>query len=110
MKYEETNGVVADVAPAPNPQPGVYFLLQEGEVVYVGWLRGYGNLVVIRHGGEYFSLYGYLDETFIRQGNNIGEGEPLGLSGDSGSLYGPALHFEIRHGRDPLDPVDWLAN
>ena len=80
------------------------------EVAYAGWLRGYGNLVVLQHGGEYFTLYGHLDDIFVSQSDQISEGTPIALSGDTGSLYGPALHFEIRQGKDPLDPADWIAS
>lgn len=80
-----------------------------GEVAYAGWLRGYGNLVVLRHGDEYFTLYGHLDELLVRPGDAVREGTPVGLTGDSGSMYGPALHFEIRHRREAEDPAAWLA-
>lgn len=80
-----------------------------GEVAYAGWLRGYGNLVVLRHGDEYFTLYGHLDEILVKPGDGVREGAPVGLTGDSGSMYGPALHFEIRHRRDAEDPKAWLA-
>ncbi len=79
-----------------------------GEVAYAGWLRGYGNLVVLQHGGEYFTLYGYMDELLVATGDYVAESDPIGFSGNTGSLYGPALHFEIRHRKDPLDPADWV--
>ncbi len=80
-----------------------------GEVAYAGWLRGYGNLVVLRHGDEYFTLYGHLDEILVKPGEGVRESVPVGLTGDSGSMYGPALHFEIRHRRDAIDPQTWMA-
>jgi septal ring factor EnvC (AmiA/AmiB activator) len=80
-----------------------------GEVAYAGWLRGYGNLVVLRHGDEYFTLYGHLDEILVKPGEGVREAVPVGLTGDSGSMYGPALHFEIRHRRDAVDPQAWMA-
>lgn len=81
----------------------------QGEVAYAGWLRGYGNLVVLQHGGEFFTLYGHLDEILVAKGDNVREGVPIGLSGDSGSMYGPVLHFEIRHRREALNPAEWIA-
>lgn len=80
-----------------------------GEVAYAGWLRGYGNLVVLRHGDEYFTLYGHLDELLVKPGDMVRESTPVGLTGDSGSMYGPALHFEIRHRREALNPKEWLT-
>lgn len=79
-----------------------------GTVAYAGWLRGYGNLVVIDHGDDYFSLYGYLGEVLVARGSVVDAGMPVGLSGDSGSIYGAALHFELRHRSEPLDPGQWL--
>lgn len=81
-----------------------------GEVAWSGWLQGYGNLVVLAHGDDYFTLYGYLDSIRVERGQSVDEGTVLGLSGDSGSMYGPALHFEIRHRKSPVDPATWFAS
>lgn len=76
-----------------------------GQVLYYGWVRGYGNLLILKHPGGFYTLYGYLQESRVKAGEEVSEGDPVGVSGDSGSLYGPALHFEIRKGKEPLNPA-----
>lgn len=79
-----------------------------GEVVHVSWLRGYGSFIILDHGGGYYSLYAHLDEIDVELGQKIMPGEKIGTVGESGSLTGPQLHFEIRQGKEQLDPEEWL--
>ena len=79
-----------------------------GHVVYTGWFRGYGNLVILDHGGEYFTLYGHAAEIRVTEGDDVRQGQALGTVGDTGSLDGARLYFEVRHQGKPVDPLPWL--
>ena len=79
-----------------------------GHVVYSGWFRGYGNLVILDHGNEYYTLYGHAAEIRVNEGEDVKQGQLIATVGDSGSLGGPHLYFEVRHQGKPQDPVQWL--
>ena len=81
-----------------------------GEVRYSGWFRGYGKIVIVDHGDRYFSVYGHLADLFVEVGAAVREGDTIASSGETGSLTGPSLYFEIRHGSEPQDPADWLRD
>jgi septal ring factor EnvC (AmiA/AmiB activator) len=80
----------------------------EGAVAFAGWLKGYGNLVIVDHGSGYHSLYAHLGELSVEVGNEVQEGEALGSVGDTGSLKGAYLYFEIRKQGQAVDPLPWL--
>lgn len=80
-----------------------------GEVRFAGWFRGYGRMVIVDHGDRYFTVFGHLHEIVVAVGDRIDAGHELGRAGESGSLDGPGLHFEVRRGGDALDPAEWLA-
>jgi septal ring factor EnvC (AmiA/AmiB activator) len=79
-----------------------------GEVRFAGWFRGYGKIVILDHGDQYFTVSGHLADLFVEVGQTVDRGDTLATAGDSGSLAGPSLYFEIRRGSEPLDPVVWL--
>ena len=85
-----------------------------GVVAYISWLRGYGSFIIIDHGGGYYSLYAHLDEILVETGELITAGEAIGSIGETGleidseSFSGPVLHFELRKGKEQLDPLPWL--
>jgi lipoprotein NlpD len=80
----------------------------DGEVVHVGSaLRGYGNLVIIRHPGEYVTAYGHNRKILVSQGQQVKRGQQIAELGRTDSDR-PKLHFEIRHQGKPLDPVKYL--
>jgi septal ring factor EnvC (AmiA/AmiB activator) len=79
-----------------------------GKVVFANWFKGYGQLLIISHGGGYHSLYGNLSEIFHKTGDIIKRGTAIGKIGESGLLNVPTLYFEIRHKGKPLDPLQWL--
>jgi murein hydrolase activator len=79
-----------------------------GEVVYISWLRGYGSFVILDHGGGYYSLYSHLDEIYVETGQYITAGEALATVGETGDLNETMLHFELRYGKEQLDPLPWL--
>ena len=79
-----------------------------GSVVFSGWLKGYGNLVIVDHGSNYHSLYAHLSNSQVDVGNEVEEGETIGQVGDTGSLKGSYLYFEIRKSGQAVDPLPWL--
>lgn len=80
----------------------------EGVVMYISWLRGYGQFIILDHGQAYCTLYANLSDILVETGDHVMAGELIGLVGDSGSLEGPKLHFELRHRKEQLNPTEWL--
>ncbi len=80
-----------------------------GNVVYSGRFLGYGNVVLMEHGNGYYTLYGHLSESLVTVDEQVASGRRIGSVGDSGSLVGALLHFELRKGAVPLDPLKWLS-
>lgn len=76
-----------------------------GRVLYAKSLRGYGRLLIVDHGGKDYSLYAHLANFAKAEGDSVAAGEPIGRSGFDDRDY---IYFEIRHGGQPLDPLDWL--
>ncbi len=81
----------------------------DGQVRFAGWFRGYGRLVILDHGERFFTVSGHLEEIRVEVGDRVRAGDVIGTVGDTGSLSGPRLYFEIRQGGEPLDPADWLS-
>ncbi|MCC6278751.1 MAG: peptidoglycan DD-metalloendopeptidase family protein [Oligoflexia bacterium] len=79
-----------------------------GKVAFSGWVNGYGETIIIDHGDHYYSLYAHNSKLLKKTGDSVGQGEIIAESGDTGSLRGPGLYFELRHFSDSLDPVPWL--
>lgn len=84
--------------------------IADGAVAHTGRLRGYGQIVLVDHGGGYFSMYAHLAEIQSFVGQIILQGDPVGTVGDSGSLEGAQLYFELRVNRVQVDPVPWLRH
>ncbi len=80
----------------------------KGEVIYAEWLKGYGNLMIINHGDNFYTLYAHVQEFFKKKGEWVDIGEVIALTGDTGSIRGTCLHFEVRHHGRPVDPMKWL--
>ena len=80
-----------------------------GKVLYTGTLEGYGNIIIIGHGKSYHSLYGHLDEIISSPGKTVRPGQIIGRSGDSGSVIGESLYFEMRYKGKPIEPTAWLS-
>ncbi len=80
----------------------------KGEVIFAEWLKGYGNVLIINHGDHYYTLYAHLEELFKRQGETVETGEVIATAGDTGSIKGTCLHFEVRHYGKPVNPLKWL--
>jgi murein hydrolase activator len=81
-----------------------------GEVVYADWNGGYGLMLILDHDGGYYSIYAHLDRTAAGVGQRVAKGAVVGTVGESGSLAGPRLHFEIRQEGRAVDPIQWLRD
>jgi septal ring factor EnvC (AmiA/AmiB activator) len=79
-----------------------------GRVAYADWLPGMGLMIVLDHGGGYLSLYGHNEEVFKKVGEAVSAGDVIGAVGDTGGHNQPALYFEVRRGREPVNPENWL--
>ncbi|HEY4716616.1 MAG TPA: LysM peptidoglycan-binding domain-containing M23 family metallopeptidase [bacterium] len=82
---------------------------KSGRAIYSGsGIRGYGNIIIIKHADNYFTVYAHNKENKVIEGNYIKQGQIIGLVGKTGRAYGPHLHFEIRKGKKPVDPLNLL--
>jgi septal ring factor EnvC (AmiA/AmiB activator) len=98
------NGIVIK-APFGSKIKSVY----KGKVVYVGWLKGYGQVMIIDHGDGFYTLYGHLYKLLKKRGETVKAGTEVGLVGDSGPQDTAGLYFEVRQGGIPRDPLAWIA-
>jgi septal ring factor EnvC (AmiA/AmiB activator) len=97
------NGIDIDAVDGSNVH-AVY----PGHVLYTGWFRGYGNLIIVDHGSEYYTLYAHVADMKVAEGDDVRQGQVIGTVGDTGSLQGPRLYFEVRYQGKPQDPAQWL--
>lgn len=82
--------------------------IYEGTVIFADYFKGYGNMVIVDHGGGYFSLYAHASRITRKVGSEVKRGDTLALVGDVDSTRGPVLYFEIRHQGRPQDPSGWV--
>ena len=81
----------------------------DGVVAYAGnELKGYGNLVLVRHSNGFVTAYAHASEIMVKRGDNVKRGQVIAKSGQTGSVTSPQLHFEIRKGATPVDPSQYL--
>ena len=80
----------------------------EGEVIFSGYLRGYGNTVIIHHGLQYYTVTARIEKLLVEKGQQLKAESSIGIMGDTAVLFDEGLYFEIRHGRESLDPLIWL--
>jgi septal ring factor EnvC (AmiA/AmiB activator) len=99
------------------PHPGLdidagegtdFLTVFQGRVAYASWLRGYGLTAIVDHGGGLMSVYAHASILHVEEGDEVLRGQPLGRVGDTGSLTGPFLYFELRRQGEPVDPEKWL--
>ena len=79
-----------------------------GRVLFAGWFRGYGQMVIVDHGRGQLTVSGYLEELAVRADQYVEPDQVIGAVGETGSLSGPGLYFEIRKDGKPVDPQEWL--
>lgn len=93
------------------PEGAAIRAAENGQVIYVGnGVEGYGNLVLIRHPNGYVSAYAHLKEITVQKGDVVNRGDNIGAAGMTGSVSRPQLHFELRKGATPVDPMPLLAS
>ncbi len=80
----------------------------DGRVVFASWMRGYGLTAILEHGGGLLSIYAHASALLVEPGEEVLRGQLLGTIGDTGSLRGPFLYFELRRDGRPIDPAEWL--
>ncbi|MYC28205.1 MAG: peptidoglycan DD-metalloendopeptidase family protein [Nitrospira sp. SB0662_bin_26] len=80
-----------------------------GDVVYADWLRGYGLVVIMDHGNNYFTFYAHASKLLVKEGEMVAKGAVLGETGSSGLTNRSILYFELRKGTKPVNPLRWLA-
>ncbi len=101
-----TENIGIDIeAPAGTPVK----VVASGRVTVITWQRGRGNIVIVKHYGGYYTVYTHLKEILVNEAQDVQMGEVIGTVGESGSLEGPRLHFEVYRGTEVLNPERWLA-
>ena len=101
--WDENTGIEIEAAEEASVR-SVY----AGKVNFVEWQRGMGNIVLMDHGGGYYTVYGHLDMVFVEAGNDVNSGEIIGRVGDQNGLNGSTLHFEIWNSETHFNPAGWL--
>ncbi len=121
FRWPARGRIIAGFGPKPNGQQndGINLAVPEGTtikaaddgvVAYAGnELKGYGNLVLVRHSGGYVTAYAHASELLVKRGDPVKRGQAIGRAGQTGNVNSPQLHFEIRKGKDPVDPMQYLA-
>jgi len=79
-----------------------------GKTLFSDWFKGFGNMIIIDHGDHYYTVYAHLEEQFKSKGDPVEAGEVIATVGDTGSLTGAGLHFEVRHHGKPMNPLGWI--
>jgi septal ring factor EnvC (AmiA/AmiB activator) len=82
--------------------------VSDGEVIFSGYLRGYGNTVIIHHGFQYYTVTSRIEKILVKKGQEVKKEDTIGIMGETATLFDEGLYFEIRHGRESLDPLLWL--
>lgn len=83
--------------------------IYDGRILYADWFKGYGKILIIDHGEGFYTLSGHASQLLKKAGEEVKAGEVVALVGDTGSLKGPCLYFEIRRQGKPLNPLEWLS-
>jgi septal ring factor EnvC (AmiA/AmiB activator) len=109
-RHPDFNTVVQNkgVEISPGKEKSLILSIHPGKIVYADYFQGYGNLLIINHGMTYYTLYGHCSEFLVAVGDMVRSGQPVAVVGDTGSLKGECLYFEIRYKTKALDPLQWL--
>lgn len=104
------SGVRSDGIQIAVPEGTPVLAAADGVVAYVGSsIPSLGGLVIIKHGDGYTTVYGNAKKLLVQRGQSVTRGQEIAVSGETGAVTRPSLHFEIRKGRDPIDPLGKLA-
>lgn len=104
LSERQGRGIIIE-APQGSPIRAVF----SGQVIFAGRFEGYGNIIILDHGGKYYTVFGHASKVLKGVNERVAEGEVIALVGDTGSIRGPCLYFEIRHKGKPENPLEWLS-
>ncbi len=104
------HGVMHDGIDIAAPAGTPVHAADAGVVVYVGRLRGYGNVVIIEHSDRFVTVYGHDEANLVQAGERVARGQVIGQVGASGRTTGPNLHFEVRHDNLAYNPLEFLPS
>lgn len=108
---QSANGATNDGINLAVPEGTPVKAAEDGVVAYAGnELKGYGNLVLIRHSNGYVSAYANASELLVKRGDSVKRGQVIAHAGQTGNVTSPQLHFEIRKGSTPVDPTKYLGS
>ena len=102
------NGVMHDGVDIAAPVGTPIRAADRGLVIFAGKLRGYGNVVILRHDGHFVTVYGHNLVNSVREGDRVGRGQIIAEVGRSGHTTGPNLHFEVRRDNLARNPLNYL--
>jgi len=108
MAGTDSKWVVEQVIDIEAPEGTEFKAVYPGTVLYTGWFKGYGNMIILDHGHGYYTLYAHASAIQVREGETVRQGQVIGQVGETGSLAGPRLYFEVRSQGQPEDPQRWL--
>ena len=98
-----SNGIAIDA-----PSGSTVKAVADGIVQYSGYLRGYGNTVIVNHGHQYYTITSRMERLLVKKGQRVDRQTEIGIMGDTATLLTPGLYFELRKDTDHLDPLQWL--
>ncbi|MHB8810300.1 MAG: murein hydrolase activator EnvC family protein [Desulfobulbaceae bacterium] len=98
------NGIIIDAANGAEIRA-----IAAGRIIFSGYRRGYGNMVIIDHGMDYYSITARMEKIRSRPQNKVNPGDVIGLAGDIATLFDKGVYFEIRHNTEPEDPLAWIT-
>lgn len=107
-RFGKREGAQHDGVDIAAPVGTVVWAAASGEVVYAGVQPGYGTIVILRHPDGPMTVYAHNQENFVKEGQQVEQGAPIARVGQSGGATSPGLHFEVRDGRVPVDPLGRL--
>lgn len=90
------------------PQGTPVYASAAGKVIFSGERGGYGQVIIIQHPSDWFTIYAHNSRNIAAQGAEVKQGEKIAISGKTGRATGPHLHFEVRQGVKPVDPIEFL--
>ncbi len=102
------NGTMHDGVDIAAPLGTAVHAAESGTVIYAGRLRGYGNVIIVRHDDHYVTVYGHNSTNLVREGDAVARGQVIGTIGESGRTTGANLHFEVRRDNTARNPLAYL--